>query len=258
MNNNQLRSQKILSMYSGSGFKKSESTNIVKGGQRAQVGEVRLWNGEPWVKHQDGWVNVSKKGKATIEKQGNKRFPAESHHIEHFTHHMGNNTPVEKTDVKNSERKEEQKPKVDVSKLPFNEENAFDIIDTMITKMGMGEYTLDGYGHHIAINFLDAPLFHLDVLFDEENNHMFDGAYIQVDFPEDGIDEDGDEVRYSRYGTDSDYFSVDLKDDKSSLKDALNVIKKEKGKELSLYNTWAKKAKKEYDADYKKNFKNYR
>lgn len=60
-----------------------------KGGKRAQVGDIRVWDGVKYVKHQDGWVYLKKNGSHGIERPGGKREPAESHHIEHHSKHIG-------------------------------------------------------------------------------------------------------------------------------------------------------------------------
>lgn len=61
---------------------------LEKGGKRAQNGEVRMWGKDKWVKHEDGWVNVSKTGKATLERPGGKREAAGEHHISHHNTHI--------------------------------------------------------------------------------------------------------------------------------------------------------------------------
>ena len=53
-----------------------------KGGKRAEIGEVRMWGKDKWVKHQDGWVNISKTGKATLERPGGRREEALVEHGE--------------------------------------------------------------------------------------------------------------------------------------------------------------------------------
>lgn len=61
---------------------------LEKGGKRAQNGEVRMWGKDKWVKHEEGWVNVSKTGKATLERPGGKREAAGEHHVAHHNTHI--------------------------------------------------------------------------------------------------------------------------------------------------------------------------
>lgn len=60
------------------------SEPLEKGGKRAEIGEVRTWDGVKVVKHADGWVILNQKTNIhTLEKPGGKRVPASDHHIEH-------------------------------------------------------------------------------------------------------------------------------------------------------------------------------
>lgn len=62
---------------------------LEKGGKRAEVGEVRMWGKDKWVKHQDGWVNINQStGKHTLERPGGKREPASDNHISHAIQHL--------------------------------------------------------------------------------------------------------------------------------------------------------------------------
>lgn len=66
-------------------IQKSEDPQIEKGGKRAQIGEMRIYGGQKWVKHTEGWVHVSEDGKkALLERPGGKRETAQIHHVEHF------------------------------------------------------------------------------------------------------------------------------------------------------------------------------
>lgn len=62
--------------------------NLEKGGKRAQVGEIRIWDGVKYVKHAEGWVYLKKNGSHGIERPGGKREPAEPHHIDHHKEHI--------------------------------------------------------------------------------------------------------------------------------------------------------------------------
>jgi hypothetical protein len=77
----QQNSSRILDMY---------NSDLEKGGKRAEIGEVRTWAGQQWVKHSDGWVHYNQKtGKHLLELPGGKRQPAEPHHIEHAKKSLG-------------------------------------------------------------------------------------------------------------------------------------------------------------------------
>lgn len=79
-------------------IEKAEQNYFEKGGKRAQIGEVRMYGGEPWVKHADGWVHVNKNtGKATFEGKDGKRRPAEQHHIDHHSSSMKNHSSKEES-----------------------------------------------------------------------------------------------------------------------------------------------------------------
>jgi hypothetical protein len=62
---------------------------LEKGGKRATIGEVRIWDGVKVVKHQDGWVILNDKtNKHVIELPGGKRVPATHEHIKHADDHL--------------------------------------------------------------------------------------------------------------------------------------------------------------------------
>lgn len=66
-----------------------EKEGFEKGGKRAQIGEVRTYNGQKWVKHIDGWVHVNETtGKHTLERPGGKRELASDEHILHAKSHL--------------------------------------------------------------------------------------------------------------------------------------------------------------------------
>ena len=94
-------------------IQKSEEPQIQKGGKRAEIGEMRIYGGQKWVKHMDGWVHVSENGqKALLEKPGGKREAAQTHHIEHYQKHSvnsSNDSEVKKPD-ENSDVEEKESP----------------------------------------------------------------------------------------------------------------------------------------------------
>ncbi len=67
----------------------------IEKGAKAEIGSVRMWGKEQWVKHSDGWVHVRKSGKAILEKPGNVRVDAEKHHIDHFHKHTSSDIKEE-------------------------------------------------------------------------------------------------------------------------------------------------------------------
>ncbi len=121
---NKLRSN-ILGMYgmgtsTSTDLKKGESIELLeeqdlqKGGKRAQIGEVRLWAGQKWVKHSEGWVHVHEKsGKATLEKPGGAREAAGEHHISHYKEHMDRHTRESSTHEGTQSHSEKRKEIVD-------------------------------------------------------------------------------------------------------------------------------------------------
>jgi len=98
----------------GSKIVKSEITDeeideLIKGA-RAQIGEVRTWGKEKWVKHIDGWVHVSDKGKHILERPGGKREVASESHVEHAKKYLENKLPSGSTTEEREKFREENKP----------------------------------------------------------------------------------------------------------------------------------------------------
>lgn len=75
------QASKILSCY-------SQENDLEKGGKRAFIGEVRKYNGQDWVKHQDGWVLLHSSGNHILERPGGKREKASDDHVSHAKQHL--------------------------------------------------------------------------------------------------------------------------------------------------------------------------
>lgn len=93
-----------------------------KGGKRAQIGEVRIWGGVKYVKHQEGWVTFNQKtGKGSVYgSDGKKKMDANHSHIGHFVEHTdtkgGGHTVLPDGSMNINKPKSEDKDK-DLDKL---------------------------------------------------------------------------------------------------------------------------------------------
>lgn len=76
--------EKAFSILSESSF----SNQIEKGGKRATIGEVRTYGGQKWVKHSDGWVHVTDKGKTKLHANDGKMSEGTEDHTKHFNTHV--------------------------------------------------------------------------------------------------------------------------------------------------------------------------
>lgn len=65
---------------------------LEKGGKRAMIGEVRTYAGQKWVKHSDGWVHVSDKGKTKLHANDGKMSEGTEDHTKHFNTHVERHT----------------------------------------------------------------------------------------------------------------------------------------------------------------------
>lgn len=109
---------------------KSEDNDIEKA-KRAEIGEVRSWGGQKWVKHADGWVYISPRGKHVLERPGGKREAAGEEHVQHAQKHLEGGSEKLNTSHKDTVKdgKVEEKEKVvrektssNKSKLPSKEQ----------------------------------------------------------------------------------------------------------------------------------------
>ena len=76
------------------------SLGFFEKGKRAEVGEVRLWNGQRWVKHADGWIHIHETtGKGTLERPGGKRELASEDHIKHHKEHTSKVDEAENSSI---------------------------------------------------------------------------------------------------------------------------------------------------------------
>lgn len=105
----------------------SNSDELIEKGKKAEVGEVRIWSGEKWIRHQDGWVHISKKGTATLERPGGKRERAENHHIEHYKKYS------EDSDIKVQKQPEGE---IDHKNNKINKQNVEEILKEVMTNPG--------------------------------------------------------------------------------------------------------------------------
>ena len=79
------------------------SLGFFEKGKRAEVGEVRIWGGKKFVRHQDGWVEEMKNGTHRLHygKGNSESRVAEEHHI---THHKEHTSKVDEAENSSIER----------------------------------------------------------------------------------------------------------------------------------------------------------
>lgn len=159
--------QNVSSIYtSGHSLQKSETTTLEstqvtesfeKGGKRAEIGEVRTWGKEQWVKHQDGWVHIHPKtGKATLERPGGKREPASDHHTSHHKEFMSKHESKSGEGKGNRTSKREFNNLSDAIKLSSNKYEIEDI--TNIETTPGGNFRIVIKGKDIGVNISkDSP-----------------------------------------------------------------------------------------------------
>lgn len=66
------------------------SNILEKGGRKAQIGEIRVYNGVKYIRHEEGWVYIKKNGSHNLETKEGKRVPANQSHIDHYNKHNTN------------------------------------------------------------------------------------------------------------------------------------------------------------------------
>lgn len=156
------QSARILACYESTNLEKSDFDSLEKGGKRTFIGEVRRYGGQDWVKHQDGWVLVNHaSGKHLLELPGGKRVPAEKHHVEHASKHLG------------SEKKEVDSKSIDQEKQPENKEDKSSSLKQQFQSLGnqfkeayhnydysQSVQSDDGGGYHILKDLLGDTELH--------------------------------------------------------------------------------------------------
>ena len=77
--------------------------DLEKGGKRAVVGETRVYNGEKWVKHTDGWVHVSDRtGKTRVHQNDGKVVEGGAEHTSHYKTHIDRHEREQGNQIKQS------------------------------------------------------------------------------------------------------------------------------------------------------------
>ena len=75
--------------------------SLFEKGKRAEIGEVRIWGGKKFVRHQDGWVEEMKDGTHRLHygKGSSESRVAEEHHISHHKEHTSKVDEAENSSI---------------------------------------------------------------------------------------------------------------------------------------------------------------
>ncbi len=89
-----------------------EISDFIQKGRGAQIGEIRTWGGEQYVKHADGWVHIHKKtGKVSVLPTSGtvRKIDGTDEHKAHYSKHISEKTSNESKGDEDSKKNETPK-----------------------------------------------------------------------------------------------------------------------------------------------------
>ncbi len=102
----------LFESYSNESIQKAilqnEFDDFIEKGRGAQIGEIRTWGGEQYVKHADGWVHIHKKtGKVSVLPTSGpvRKIDGNDDHKAHYSKHISEKNETPKSESNYSERK---------------------------------------------------------------------------------------------------------------------------------------------------------